>query len=160
MKGGIHHDANNKAGVSEGVSGQPGDTGGYPAHQGHLHNFLTAVRSRKLSDLRADVLEGHLSTAMVHMANISYRLGTGRSAKEARDALQDRGPDALETFERFQAHLEANGVDFAKSKVVVGPWLEMDAGTEQFVGRSDTVARANELLRREYRKPFVVPERV
>ena len=43
---------------------------------------------------------------------------------------------------------------------VVGPWLEMDAATEQFVGRSETVARANELLRRKYREPFVVPERV
>jgi predicted dehydrogenase len=142
------------------VPGQPGNTGGYAAHQGHLFNFLSAVRSRKLSDLRADVLEGHLSTALVHMANISYRLGTGHSVEEARDAVQDRGRDALETFERFQAHLEANGVDFSKAKVVVGPWLEMDAGSEQFVGHTDTVHRANDLLRREYRKPFSVPETV
>jgi predicted dehydrogenase len=140
--------------------GKPGDTGGYPSHQGHLYNFLTAVRSRKVSDLRADVLEGHLSTAMVHMANISYRLGTGQSAQEARDALRDRGSDAVETFERCREHLEANGVDFAKAQVTVGPWLEMDAGAEQFVGRGDTVTRANALLRREYRAPFVVPERV
>jgi predicted dehydrogenase len=142
------------------VPGQPGDTGGYRAHQGHLYNFLAAVRSRKLSDLRADVLEGHLSTALVHMANISYRLGTDHSAREARGAVQDRGGDAVETFERFQAHLEANGVDFAKAKVVVGPWLEMDVSTERFVGGSDTVARANQLLRRECRAPFVVPEKV
>ena len=61
---------------------------------------------------------------------------------------------------RFRAHLEANGVDFAKAKVVVGPWLEMEPATERFVGQSDTVARANGLLRREYRAPFAVPEKV
>ncbi|HXG10127.1 MAG TPA: Gfo/Idh/MocA family oxidoreductase [Gemmataceae bacterium] len=140
--------------------GQPGDTGGYPAHQGHLYNFLAAVRSRKVSDLRADVLEGHLSTALVHLANISYRLGTPHSLPEAREAIQDRGSDALETFERFREHLEANGVDFAKTKVIVGPWLEIDARTERFVGSTEIVTRANQLLRREYREPFVVPERV
>jgi hypothetical protein len=140
--------------------GKPGDTGGHPAHQGHLYNFLAAVRSRQVSDLRADVLEGHLSTALVHMANISYRLGTDHSAEQARDAVRDRGTEAVETFERFRAHLEANGVDFAKAKVVVGPWLEMDAGTERFVGHSDTVARANGLLRRQYRAPFTVPDSV
>src|SRR5207244_4274707 len=118
------------------------------------------VRSRDRGDQRADVLEGHLSTALVHMANVSYRLGTHHSAAEARDALRDRGNDAVETFERFQAHLEANGVDFAKTKVVVGPWLEMDPATERFVGHSDIVERANGLLRREYRAPFVIPEKV
>ncbi len=36
-------------------------------------NFLAAVRSRKQSDQAADILEGHLSAALCHMANISYR---------------------------------------------------------------------------------------
>jgi predicted dehydrogenase len=39
----------------------------------HFANFLKAVRSRKQSDLHADVAEGHLSAALCHMANISYR---------------------------------------------------------------------------------------
>ena len=118
------------------------------------------MRSRKVADLRADVLEGHLSTALVHLANASYRVGTGHPAAAARDAVKDRGPDAVEAFDRFRGHLEANGVDFAKAEVVVGPWLEVDAETEQFVGSGDTVARANALLRREYRAPFVVPDKV
>ena len=143
-----------------GVPGKPGDTGGHRGHQGHLFNFLSAVRSRKVSDLRADVLEGHLSTALVHMANISYRLGALHSAKEAREAVEDRGSEAQEMFSRCQEHLAANGVDFAKAKVVVGPWLEMDAEREQFVGASETVSRANQLLRRSYREPFVIREEV
>jgi len=38
-------------------------------------NFIAAVRSRKVSDLNADIEEGHLSCVLMHLANISYRLG-------------------------------------------------------------------------------------
>jgi predicted dehydrogenase len=137
--------------------GNPGDTGGYRAHTGHLYNFLQTVRSRQTSGQRADVLEGHLSTALVHMANISYRLGTPHRIESARDAIKDLGSDAVEAFGRFQDHLQANGVDFAQSEMVVGPWLEMDPQTEQFIGGSEVVSRANELIRPRYREPFVVP---
>jgi hypothetical protein len=139
---------------------EEGDMGGFPRHQGHMFNFISAVRSRKTSDLRAPVIEGHLSTALVHMANTSYRVGTEHSLDEARDAIQDRGSDAVETFEGCREHLEANGVDFSKAKITIGPWLEMDAEEERFVGNSPVVGRANELLRGTYREPFVVPERV
>ena len=141
-------------------AGRPGDTGGHKDHQGHIYNFLSVVRSRKFADLRADVLEGHLSSALVHLANASYRVGTAVPVAAARDAVQDRGPDAAEAFERFRGHLEANGVDFTKAEVTVGPWLEVDPASEQFVGRGSGVGRANALLRREYRAPFVVPDRV
>ncbi len=42
----------------------------------HFANFITAVRSRKIEDLNADILEGHLSSALCHLGNISYRLGS------------------------------------------------------------------------------------
>ncbi|HLN01836.1 MAG TPA: Gfo/Idh/MocA family oxidoreductase [Bryobacteraceae bacterium] len=38
-------------------------------------NFIEAVRSRKQSDLNAPIEEGYMSTVLVHLANISYRLG-------------------------------------------------------------------------------------
>ena len=41
----------------------------------HFENFRTAVMSRRVSDLSCDVLEGHVSAALCHMANISYRTG-------------------------------------------------------------------------------------
>jgi len=41
----------------------------------HIANFLKAVRSRQHTDLTADILEGHLSAALCHLANISYRTG-------------------------------------------------------------------------------------
>jgi len=41
----------------------------------HFANFVRAVRSRRIEDLNADVLEGHYSAALCHMALIAYRLG-------------------------------------------------------------------------------------
>ena len=41
----------------------------------HYANFIDAVRSRKRQDLNAEVEEGALSCNLMHLANISYRLG-------------------------------------------------------------------------------------
>jgi predicted dehydrogenase len=41
----------------------------------HWANFIGAVRSRRRQDLTAEVEEGALSCNLMHLANISYRLG-------------------------------------------------------------------------------------
>jgi predicted dehydrogenase len=41
----------------------------------HFANFIDCVRSRKAEALNAPIQEGHLSCALVHLANASYRLG-------------------------------------------------------------------------------------
>ncbi len=41
----------------------------------HFDNFIEGVRSRRVEDLHADILEGHLSTAMCHLSNIAFRTG-------------------------------------------------------------------------------------
>jgi predicted dehydrogenase len=41
----------------------------------HWVNFIDAVRSRNYKDLNADILEGHLSTAQMHLGNIAYLTG-------------------------------------------------------------------------------------
>jgi predicted dehydrogenase len=38
-------------------------------------NFAEVVRSRKMDKLNAPIEEGHISSALVHLANASYRLG-------------------------------------------------------------------------------------
>jgi predicted dehydrogenase len=56
-----------------GKEGRPG-----PARNerdNHFENFISAVRSRKREDLTAEIEEGALSCILVHLANISYRLG-------------------------------------------------------------------------------------
>jgi hypothetical protein len=41
----------------------------------HYANFVEAVRRRDRSLLNAEIEEGAISTVLVHLANISYRLG-------------------------------------------------------------------------------------
>jgi len=41
----------------------------------HYLNFIEAVRSRKRESLNAEIEEGAISTTLVHLANISYRVG-------------------------------------------------------------------------------------
>jgi predicted dehydrogenase len=50
---------------------------GPEGHKGgdHFANFIDVVRSRKKEDLHAPIEEGAISTTLVHLANISYRLG-------------------------------------------------------------------------------------
>jgi len=54
--------------------------------------FIKAVRSRKVSDLNADVEAGHHSAVLCHMANIAMRVG--RRLKF--DAEQERFIDDAE----------------------------------------------------------------
>ena len=64
-------------GGKEAVGGPKGFTEG-EAHESsrfmHRENFVKAVRSRRPEDIRGDILEGHLSSALCHLANVSYRL--------------------------------------------------------------------------------------
>ena len=41
----------------------------------HFANFIDCVRTRNAAALRAPIEEGHISSALVHLANASYRLG-------------------------------------------------------------------------------------
>ena len=88
---------------------QPGPTGKEMGN--NWANFIQAVRSRKHSDLNAPIEEGAISTTLVHLANISYRLGRT---------------------------------------------LHFDAESYSCTGDSE----ANAMFKRDYRKPFVVPEKV
>ncbi len=120
-------------------------------------NFIKAVRSRKRSDLRNDILDGHLSTALSHMGNISHRIGKRTSQADILDAIKGN-KNMVEVYHRFKTHLAANQVDLEKTPAVLGPMLTMDSQTERFTG--DFSAEANMLLTRNYRSPFVVPDRV
>jgi predicted dehydrogenase len=46
-----------------------------PDSKGHFGNFIDGVRSGSRFDLNCDVEEGHMSTVLPLIANISYRLG-------------------------------------------------------------------------------------
>jgi predicted dehydrogenase len=123
----------------------------------HYDNFLAAVRSRRVSDLNADIEDGHLSSALCHLGNISYRLGEELPAKELSARLPETD-ETRETFERVAQHLLANGVDLESTKLRLGRHLAIDPQQEVFTGTG--AKEANPLLTREYRKGFEVPARV
>ncbi|MDT8302111.1 MAG: Gfo/Idh/MocA family oxidoreductase [Sedimentisphaerales bacterium] len=120
-------------------------------------SFINAVRSRNINDIRTDILKGHLSTCLCHMGNISYRIGAESSSDQIREVIQGE-KESLEAFERFQKHLLVNGVSLKKTPAVLGPWLKMNSKNERFIGKFSK--RANKLLTRDYRKPFVVQENI
>ncbi len=127
----------------------------FEGEENHKISFIKAMRSRKTSDLTADILEGHLSSALCHTGNLSYRLGSPHSRDEIADAVKNK-KKVSEALLRVEEHLAANDVDFTKTPARLGVLLEMDPKTERFADNNE----ANQLLTREYRKPFVVPEKV
>jgi predicted dehydrogenase len=127
----------------------------FAGEENHYENFIKAVRSRKAEDLNADILEGHLSSALCHLGNISYRLGDNQPFGQSPKAFaQDK--DAAETFERMEEHLKDNKVNLDSVQCRIGRKLAIDPTREAFLGDKD----ANAMLTREYRKGFEVPEKV
>jgi predicted dehydrogenase len=119
----------------------------------HFKNFLAAVQSGRREDLNADVLEGHLSSALCHTGNVSYRLGEKQTAADIKSAVADHALLA-EFVDRMLTHLRANEIDVDRPTLTLGPWLELDPASERFTNSDE----ANHLARREDRKPYVVPQ--
>ena len=100
------------AGSKDDAKNQEQDTLSGSGGGDHFANFLDAIRSGKDETLNCNITEGHLSCALPHMANISYRLGRG---------------------------------------------LKFKGDTEKFVNDPEADAM---LTRKEYRKPYIVPDKV
>jgi predicted dehydrogenase len=118
----------------------------------HFGNFLAAVRSRRVQDLTAPAIEGHRSCALLHMANISYRLGESVPLDEAGRMLADDDA-AQNAVERMTRHLLDNGVNPASATYDCGRRLNFDAVSETFVNDDE----ANRLRTRVYRAPYIMP---
>jgi len=121
----------------------------------HFGNFIKAVRSRKVEDLNADILEGHLSSALCHLGNISYRLGQDQPFGQSAKAFA-KDKDAGATFERMEQHLKDNSISLDETKCRVGRKLNLEPTKETFLGDKE----ADAMLTREYRKGFEVPAKV
>jgi len=125
------------------------DDGG--THQG---NWIKSIRQGKAISENLSILNGHLSAALAHLANTSYRLGKKLNPNEVRERLQG-DKEALATLEDFDANLLANQIDVKTENATVGPWLTLDPVTEKFVG--EFAAEANKLQDEEYREEFKLP---
>lgn len=128
---------------------------------GHQANFIAAVRSRNAALLNAPIVEGHLTSTLSNMANISYRIGKD-IAKPAIGEAMDAHQATKDSLTSITEHLESNGVKTSEVPFVVGPRLDVIRETEAFATdeKYDIGYWANTLLTREYRHPFVVPVKV
>ncbi len=133
----------------------PGDGGAQ-----HAPNFIKALRSREAAGLNAPILEGHVSSAVCHLGNISYRLARPATAGPCREAI---GPHAQagEAFDRLVRSLEGLGVDLGKTPAALGPWLETDPATGHITGAgggdASVLSQARGLARGSHREPYVLP---
>jgi predicted dehydrogenase len=145
--------ANNKAYDNEGRLLKTFES----AFEGDKENFINALRKNDPKVLYADAEQGHLSAALAHMGNASYRIGIKSNPGEIAEKIKGT-PCLQKSFDRFATHLFANKIDWNKENVILGPMLDFDSKKEKFVG--EFAIEANQLITRKYREPFVVPEKL
>jgi hypothetical protein len=119
----------------------------------HYKNFTDAMRNRDYKTLNADIEQGHYSSALCHLGNISLRLGKEIAGAEVAGALKSQGADASisETWDRTAAHLTENSV--SDYSIWMGQPLGLDPVSETFKGPD----APNHWLTREYRAPYSIP---
>ncbi|MEZ6119632.1 MAG: Gfo/Idh/MocA family oxidoreductase [Pirellulaceae bacterium] len=120
----------------------------------HQQNFIDAVRSRDRSSLNAEVAVGHDSTGWCNLANIAFQAGTAfvaRNAKKPSPILKASGrcfrngsPSGgpFRQFGRFGNCAQPHAASRRRQRNVCGS--PADA--------------ANQLLKRQYRSGYEVPE--
>ena len=130
------------------------DDDGYDS-QDQFDNWFAAIATGDRSGLFAEIQQGYLSSALCHMGNISHQLGEKAVAGAIAEHVVGN-PTLSGSFERMASHLRANDVDIndAEQSLTLGPWLEMDIKTEQFVGND----AASALRTRKGRAPFGLPD--
>jgi hypothetical protein len=119
----------------------------------HFANFLSAIEHRDPGRLNADILEGHLSSALCHTGAMSHQLGRTASAQEILDTVS--GDERfLESVQRMLAHVAANEVDLAETPLILGRELRFATESEHALDNP----LAEKALKRDYRPGFEVPE--
>jgi len=120
----------------------------------HYENFIQAVKSRRAADLNAPIGEGHVSSALSHLANISLRIGQSARPGEVQEQLAAQ-PLLAEAFSRLQDHLRKNEIELERTPLTLGAAVQLDPATQAFLGEHAPAARR--LSKHPYRKPFVLP---
>jgi hypothetical protein len=124
----------------------------------HRKNWIKALQSRKV--VHGLIEEGHYSTSLCHLANLSYLAGAEKSNGQLAEAVAS-DLAAKEAYGRTLEHLKANEVDLEATKPIVGPLLKVDAKSEMVVHSDKAIADAannSPIRKRTGRAPFTVPE--
>jgi predicted dehydrogenase len=122
----------------------------------HFFNFIDAVKARDPKRLHCDILEGHLTCAHSHLANVSYYLGKPATTDEIKKALGalKTHEDTADCLQRTIEHLAKNKINLRKTPLTLGALLKIDQDNETVLDNPEACA----LLTREYRAPFIVPK--
>jgi predicted dehydrogenase len=123
----------------------------------HRKNWIKALQSRKVE--HGVLEEGHYSTALCHLSNISYLAGAEKSNAQLVDAVAS-DLATKEAYWRTLDHLKANEVDLDATKPVLGPLLQVDAKREMLTHADQVVADAANncpIRKRTGRAPFTIP---
>ncbi|MFO7906103.1 MAG: hypothetical protein R6U98_25820 [Pirellulaceae bacterium] len=84
-------------------------------------------------DLDPDIFEGHRSTTVTHLGNISYRVGQPASQAEIRERIA--GVNLFEAmFDRMVEHLKAHEIDVDSPTITLGEWLEFATVAGSVIG--------------------------
>jgi predicted dehydrogenase len=118
----------------------------------HMQSFVDSCHSGKI-EAGHTAESGHLSSALAHLGNISWKLGAPTAPDAIRATLKDA--NTTDAFERMLTHLADNKVDATKDMLALGKHLTFDAEKEQFTG--DSADLANPHLKGTYRKGFEMP---
>lgn len=121
----------------------------------HQRNFIACVRSRNVSNLKAGVEVGHLSTGWCNLANIAFRSGKPFT-RDAADVVTGDSGIWGKLVDDMEGHLKAHSVQLESDSIRLSPMLTVDDQKEIFVG--DNADIANTFIKREYRAPYIVPD--
>jgi hypothetical protein len=123
----------------------------------HRKNWIKSLQTRKVTHGLME--EGHYSTALCHLANLSYLAGAEKSNAQLAEAVA-ADVFAKEAYGRTLEHLKANEVDLEATKPVIGAYLKVDAKSEMVTAKDKVVADAannHPIRKRVGRAPFTIP---
>ncbi|MFC7336533.1 Gfo/Idh/MocA family protein [Haloferula chungangensis] len=114
-----------------------------------IQTWIDSIHSGKQSS-SLSARNGHLSSSLSHLANISWQLGTTASKLDGSEP-----PAISEAFGRMTRHLEANGVDLNKTPLKIGAKLSPNATGSAFTGEFKPIA--DPYLMEQNREGFELP---
>ncbi|MEX2381883.1 MAG: Gfo/Idh/MocA family oxidoreductase [Opitutales bacterium] len=122
---------------------------------GNIGSFVTACRAGDPGMVNTDMVDGHFSSALGHLMNISYQIGEPQPFNEKAGRFGDDETVAQEFLEFHELMRDGAGIPEDQEEYVVGPWLNVDSASERFVGEHSD--RANPLLSNPRRTGFELP---
>jgi predicted dehydrogenase len=124
----------------------------FQGSKSHMQSFVDSCHSGKI-DAGHGAESGHLSAALAHIGNISWKLGIPTKPDAIRETIKNS--QTFNAVSRMLTHLEENKVDTQKDLVTLGKALTLDPEKEIFIGSNAELA--NPLLKESYRKGFELP---